>query len=367
MKLICDGLDLSDAINKVSRALPQKAVNPILEGIKITAKNNQVTLFGADAEISIQKTIKAEITEEGEILVPGKFLGEYVRKLTNQQIELFNNEKNQLRIKYGDNEGFIQLLDKTDYPYTVKEKGSDKITILQRDLKDTIEKTIFAVSQDDSRPVLKGCFMEFNGLCLTTVALDGYRMALNKKTLTEKTEYKKVIIPSRSLNEIAKLLESNDEQAQIYIDEKYSIFKLKDMEISTHMINGEYINYKQLLPEEYETNVVINKNQFEESLDRASLPSRQEKNNLVKLEIRESVMTIKGTSEMSNIKENVSISLKGKDLNIAFNARYIADCLRVLENEFVKINFTSSVSPSTITPCDSDDCLYLVLPVRLVG
>ena len=120
MKLICDGLDLSDAINKVSRALPQKAVNPILEGIKITAKNNQVTLFGADAEISIQKTIKAEITEEGEILVPGKFLGEYVRKLTNQQIELFNNEKNQLRIKYGDNEGFIQLLDKTDYPTDFK-------------------------------------------------------------------------------------------------------------------------------------------------------------------------------------------------------------------------------------------------------
>ena len=137
--------------------------------------------------------------------------------------------------------------------------------------------------------------------------------------------------------------------------------------MSTHLINGDFINYKQLLPDSYESNIVINKNQFEESLDRASLPSRQDKNNLVKLEMRENVLTISGTSEMSNVKENVTISLNGKDLMIAFNARYLADCLRVMQNEFIKMSFTSSVSPSIITPCDNDESIYLVLPVRLVG
>ena len=142
MKLICDGLDLSDAINKVSRALPQKAVNPVTEGIKLSAKGKKLTVFASDAEISIQKTVCAEIIEEGEILVPGRFVGEYVRKLTNQQIELFNNEKNQLRIKYGDNEGFIQLLEKAEYPYKEMEKCEDNIKIEQRYLKKTIEKML---------------------------------------------------------------------------------------------------------------------------------------------------------------------------------------------------------------------------------
>jgi len=367
MKLICDGLDLSDAINKVSRALPSKAVNPVMEGIKLTADGKKLTVFASDAEVSIQKTICAEIMEEGEIVVPGRFLGEYVRKLTNQQIELFNNEKHQLRIKYGESEGFIQLLEATEYPHTEMKKGEEKIEIEQRYLKNTIEKTIFAVSQDDSRPVLKGCLFEFEGKRLTTVALDGYRMAVDKKPLTSEVEYKKIIVPAKSLAEVSRMIDDNEEIAEIYLMDKYAVFKFGDAEVSTHLINGEYLNYKQLLPDNYETNIVVNKRDFEESLDRASLPSKQDKNNLVKLDIKENMMTISGTSEMSNVKENVTISLKGKDLNIAFNARYIADCLRVMENEFVKMNFTTSVSPSTITPCESDESVYLVLPVRLIG
>ena len=367
MKLICDGLDLSDAINKVSRALPQKAVNPVMEGIKLTAKGKKLTLFASDSEISIQKNVCADIIEEGEILVPGKFLGEYVRKLTNQKIELFNNERNQLRIRYGDSEGFVQLLKNSEYPYDQKEKGEQKIEIEQTNLKDAIEKTIFAVSQDDSRPVLKGCLMEFEGLRLTMVALDGYRMALNKKNLSKTTEYKKIIVPAKSLAEISRMVGEKEEIAEIYLMENYAVFKFEDTEVSTHLINGEYINYNQLLPENYETNVVVNKNEMEESLDRASLPSKQDKNNLVKLEIREGLMTISGTSEMSNVKENVPVSLKGKDLNIAFNARYLADCLRVIEKEFIQMNFTTSVSPSTIMPCESDESVYLVLPVRMMG
>ena len=184
MKLICEGLDLSDAINKVSRALPAKAVNPILEGILFSAKGTKLTVYASDTEISIKKTINAEIIEEGSILLPGRFIGEYMRKLSDQQIELFTNEKNQLRIKYGDSEGFVQVLDKNEYPFNEQGKGDYKVTIKQKDLKDAIEKTIFSVAQDDTRPVLKGCLMEFEGRRMTVVALDGYRLALVKKPLT---------------------------------------------------------------------------------------------------------------------------------------------------------------------------------------
>lgn len=367
MKLICEGIDLSDAINKASRALPAKAVNPVLEGVFLTAKGKTLTVYASDTEISIKKTINADIIEEGTALLPGRFFGEYMRKLSDQQVELFTNEKNQLRIKYGDSEGFVQLLDKTEYPFAEQEKGDYKVTILQKDIKDAIEKTIFSVAQDDTRPVLKGCLMELEGKRMTMVALDGYRLALIKKPLTEEIAAKNVIVPARSLYEASRLMDSQDKQAEIYVTGKRIVFDLQDAEVTAHLINGEFVNYRQILPDNYVTNLTVNKKLFEESLDRAGLASRQEKNNLIKLEVKEKVITISATSELSNVKENLAINLKGKDITIAFNAKYLADCLRVMENEFIKINFTSSVSSATITPCESDDCLYLVLPVRLVG
>ena len=283
MKLICEGLDLSDAINKGSRALPAKAVNPILEGILFSAKGTKLTVYASDTEISIKKTINAEIIEEGSILLPGRFIGEYMRKLSDQQIELFTNEKNQLRIKYGDSEGFVQVLDKNEYPFNEQGKGDYKVTINQKDLKDAIEKTIFSVAQDDTRPVLKGCLMEFEGRRMTVVALDGYRLALVKKPLTQEAEKKNIIVPARSLYEASRLMESQEDEAEMFVTDKQVVFDIKDTEVTARLINGEFVNYRQILPDNYVSNVVRNKKQFEESLDRASLPSRQEKNNLVKL------------------------------------------------------------------------------------
>lgn len=312
MKLICEGLDLSDAINKVSRALPAKAVNPILEGILFSAKGTKLTVYASDTEISIKKTINAEIIEEGSILLPGRFIGEYMRKLSDQQIELFTNEKNQLRIKYGDSEGFVQVLDKNEYPFDEQEKGDYKVKINQKDLKDAIEKTIFSVAQDDTRPVLKGCLMEFEGRRMTVVALDGYRLALVKKPLTQEAEKKNIIVPARSLYEASRLMESQEDEAEMFVTDKHVVFDIKDTEVTARLINGEFVNYRQILPDNYVSNVVINKKQFEESLDRASLPSRQEKNNLVKLEVKEKVITISGTSELSNIKENLNYYIPRK-------------------------------------------------------
>lgn len=367
MKLICDGLDLSDAINKVGRALPSKVINPVLEGIKLTAQDGKLTVFASDTELSVQRAIKAEIIEDGEVLVPGRFFSDYIKRLTDEQLELFTNEKNQLRIKYSDSEGFVQLLNGGDYPVFKEPENSQQTVILQRELKDSIEKTIIAVSDDESRPTLNGCLLEFDGFTLTTVALDGYRMAINKKPLEKESQHVKVIVPTRALNEIDRLLGDDEEVAAIKTEENLIFVDLGDTKVSSRLINGEFINYNQLLPQDFVTNIVVDTRRLENCLDRASLPSRQEKNNLVKFEIKENMLTIYGTSEMSNVKENINISLKGKDLNIAFNARFIADCLKVIKNEFIKMSFTSSISPSIITPCDTDESTYLVLPVRMVN
>ncbi|MBS1416623.1 MAG: DNA polymerase III subunit beta [Clostridia bacterium] len=367
MKLICDGLDLSDAISKVSKALPQRVVNPVLEGIKITAEGETLTLYATDSEFSVERKINAEIIEEGEILVPGRIFSDYIKKLTDEQIELSETEKNRLRIRYNESEGYLQCLDKEDYPDKTEINREKGFHILESELRDVIGKTQFSASTDDSRQILKGCLFEIEEYTLTVVALDGYRLALAKKALEQKCGKMSLVIPSRALSELSKLLGDGDRIARLFVEENLLVVEMENTTVSTRLLSGEYINYRQIIPEEFTTNVIINKQQFEAALDRASLLSRGEKNNLVKFDVKENIVCITGKSELGNIKENVSISLKGKDLNIAFNAKYISDCLRAMDNDFVKMNFTSSVAPCIITPCETDEYLYLVLPVRMVS
>lgn len=367
MKVICEGLDLSDAVLKVAKALPQKSINPILEGIKISAKDDTLTLSATDLDLSIEKKINADVLKEGEVVVPGKFFSEYVRKLNNEQIELNLNDEKQLIIKYTDSEGVIQCLNSDEYPAFERISGAEKFLIAEEELRDCINKVIFSVSTDDSRPILKGTLFEINEYTLTAIALDGYRLAMCKKPLEQPANQISAIVPARSLAEVSKLVEEGEKVATVYVERKYMMFELGGATITTRLLTGEFINYKQIIPNDFSTAMTINKVQFENALDRASILSRGDKNNLVKFDIKENLLCLTSNSEIGNIKENITISLKGKDLSIAFNARYISDCLKAMSNEFVKMSFTSSVTPCIVTPCETDEYLFLILPVRMVN
>ena len=243
MKLICDGLELSDAIGKVSKALPQRVVNPVLEGIKITAEGETLTLYATDSEFSVERKINAEIIEEGEILVPGRIFSDYIKKLTDEQIELSETEKNRLRIRYNESEGYLQCLDKDDYPDKADINREKGFHILESELKDVINKTLFSASTDDSRQILKGCLFEIDEYTLTVVALDGYRLALAKKALEQKSGRMSVVIPSRALNELSKLLGDGDKIARLFVEENLLVVEMENTTVSTRLLVGEYINY----------------------------------------------------------------------------------------------------------------------------
>ncbi len=367
MKVICDGLELSEAVMKVSKALPAKSLAPYLEGMKLVASNDTLTISATDTDLTIQNVINADVLDEGEVLVPGRFFSDYVKKLTNEQIQLTLSDK-QLLIKYTDSEGVIQCLDSTDYPIISRIDQGQKFLIEEDDLKDVINKVIFSVSTDDSRAILKGTLFEVDQYTLTAVALDGYRLALCRKPLATKAEQSiKAIVPARSLNEISKLLEDGSFIATVYIEKSYMLIDLGKTIVTTRLLSGDFINYKQIIPSEFKTIMKINKSLFENALDRASIMSRGDKNNLVKFDIKEGLLTIMSNSDIGNIKENITISIEGKDLVIAFNARYLADCLKVTENEQIKISFSDSVTPCIITPYETDEYLYLILPVRMAN
>lgn len=366
MKLICEGLDLSDAVLKVLRATAVRTTNPILEGIKLHASEDALTLSATDLEISIEKTIPADVKIPGDVVVPGKFFADFVKKLSNEQIELTLTDQNTLKIKYTDSEGYLQCLSADEFPIIKELVGPETITIGTDDLKNLIDKTIFSVAVDDARPILKGCLFEIENNQITSVALDGYRLAMVKTEVQSTAKKLSCIVPARSLNEISKLVSTENPTIDILISQNHLLVNDGSVKIITRLLEGEFINYRQVIPTTTTTTITVGKAQLEDGLDRASLLARMDKNNLVRFDIRDKVLTLTSASNIGNVTENITISLEGKDLAIAFNARYLSDCMHTINDEFIKINFTSQIAPCTICSAEEDKYLYLILPVRIV-
>ncbi|MGD9901481.1 MAG: DNA polymerase III subunit beta [Spirochaetales bacterium] len=364
MRVFCQGLDLSEAVLKVIKAASNRTTNPILEGIKITAEDNQLILVATDGELAIEKRIIADVKIEGETVVPGKFFSEYVRRLTNEQIELTLNEHNQLKIKYTDSEVFIACMNVLEFPNVQKIDSGEYFEIEQKELKDIINKTIFSVSLEDTRPVLKGCLFEIAENRLTSVALDGYRLALAQKPIKKTTAKTSIIVPGRSLNEMSKLLEDSEQSVKVYLQKNYLMLEIDTTKIITRLLDGDFINYKQILPTQFSSIVTINRFQLEEALERASILARVSSDNSVKFNIKDNLLTLEARSEIGNVEENITIALEGQDLQISFDARFYKEALRVTDDEFLKLCFTTSINPCVIKPNEGNEYLFLILPLK---
>lgn len=363
MKFRCDGLELSEAISVVSKAISNKTTSQILEGIKMVCLEDKLILSATDLEMSVEKTIRAEVDNAGETVVPGRLFGEYIKKLTNEQIECELNEKNQLRIAYTDSEGCLQCMEISEFPQIKEVEKDNFFEISKEDFKNLINNVYYAIAQDDSRPILKGILIETTGNNIRAVAVDGCRLSVANKTLINTTSDFKIIIPGKNINEIVKMMD-NEGSIKVYVHSNNIMVDLGDTIVVNRLIDGQFINYKQIIPRDFSTVVTINKEQLEDAIDRASVLSRIDKNNLVKFDIKEKNLMLTSNNEIGNTKENITVGVKGNDLNISFNSKYFSDCLRVIDNTYVKMNLNSAIQPCVITPCEGDDFIFLILPVK---
>lgn len=368
MKLICDGFELSEAVNKVMKATAIRSTNPILEGIKLKAEDDELILSATDLELSIEKKIKADVKIEGETVVAGRFFAELIKKLNNEKIEITKNEnENTIRIKYTDSEGLIQTMPVSEFPEIKKIESPEYVTLKECDLKQLINMTIFSAAYDDSRPILKGILIEVENNKINAVALDGYRMALCTKSVINATANLSFVVPARCLSEVSKILGDSDNEVSILVQKNYILINIDETKIITRLLDGDFINYKQVVPVNTNTVVTISKKYLEETVERTSLLARLNKNNLVTFNISETLMLVSSTSDMGNIKEKIAVNTKGKEIVVAFNARYFSECLKNITDEYININFTSPIAPCTITATENSEYLYLILPVRIVN
>ena len=366
MRLYCEGMELSNAVMTVIKATSTKTTNPILEGIKLKAESDSLVLSATDGELAIEKKIPADVKLGGEIVVPGKLFGEFVKKLDNEQIELFLDEHNQLNLKYTDSVVHIQCQSAEEFPNIQQIENAQFFEVNQADFKDIIDKTVFSVAQDDTRPILKGCLLEEDGKTITSVALDGFRLAIANKPIIESSAPCSIIAPSRSLIEISKLLTGTD-KVRVFVQTNYLSLQIDGTKIVSRCLGtkDDFINYKQIIPSSFATSVIISKSQLLGALERASILSHIGGENSVKFLIEGNLMTVSAKSEAGDVTEKITISLDGEDLNIAFNINFFMDCLRNIAEDYVVLKFNGQVNPCFIVPNnDKQEYTYLVSPIR---
>ncbi|MBP5467215.1 MAG: DNA polymerase III subunit beta [Clostridia bacterium] len=364
MKLICDGLDLSDAVLKVSKALAAKTANPVLEGIKISAKNDALTLTATDTELTIEKTVKAEVLMEGETVVVGKYFVDFAKKLEKEQVELSCLYDGQLQIKYSDSESELQVYPVANFPIIKKDGEENFFEISPAEFKDVVEKTVLSCSNDDSRPILKGVLFELNDNSLTCVALDGFRMSVIKKEVAASGTFK-AIIPARTLMEITRLIEKDEGTLKVYIQKNSLFLQVESTVIVSRLIEGEFVKYGHILPTNFANTFTVEKETLLNSLERATIVAKNDRYNVIRFDIKENVMTVSAKSEVGFVNENVNINLEGKDMVIAFNGKFLSEYLRIIKDEFIRFKLNSSIDPCILTPAGKDDFIYLVLPVSI--
>ncbi len=369
MKIICEKDKILKALNSVTKAVASKTTMPILEGILIQTNENEVKLTTYDLEIGIEYIIECEVKEQGATVVNAIMFSEIIRKLPDTEINIELNEKNLLVIECEGSLYKLATMNPTEFPELPQINIENSIEIEQNALKDMIRKTIFAVSTEENRPIFTGCLFEISNNKLNLVAVDGFRLAWKSRFLQSKINDFTAVIPGRTLNEINKIILDSFDTIKIGVAKNQALFEMENCKIVTRLLDGEFLNYSSVIPENWETRIRVNKDIIQNCFERISLISsssiEKEKKYPVKVMIDIGKVTISCTNQTGDAKEEIYVSTEGKNLEVGFNPKYFLDALRAIDDEEVFIDFGTSISPCIIRPVDDGDYIYMILPIRL--
>ena len=369
MKFTCYKETIIKAINSVVKGVASKTTMPILEGILIQTNDNEIKLTTYDLEIGIEYIMECDVKEQGNTVVNAIMFSEIIRKLPDTEIEITLNDKNLLEIECEGSHYKLATMNPEEFPELPKIEIENSIELEQNNLKNMIRKTIFAVSTEESRPIFTGCLFETENNKLNVVAVDGFRLALRSIFLKTKTNDFNAVIPGKTLNEVNKILSDSFEPIKIGVAKNQALFEMDNCKIVTRIIDGEFLNYKNVIPSNWETRIRVNKNNFQDCFERISLISsssiEKEKKYPVKVNVDIGKVTISCTNQTGDAKEELFVSTEGKNLEAGFNPKYFLDSLKSIDDEEVYVEFGTSISPCLVKSVENNDYVYMILPIRL--
>ena len=369
MKIVCEKEKILKAINSVTKAVATKTTMPILEGILIQTNDKEVKFTTYDLEIGIEYIIDANVEEQGSTVVNAIMFSEIIRKLPDTDIKISINEKNLLVIECEGSLYKLATMNPDEFPELPKINVENSVEIEQNTLKEMVRKTIFAVSGEENRPIFTGCLFEIKNNKLNVVAVDGFRLAWKSKFLQSSVNDFSAVIPGRTLNEVNKIILDSFDMVKIGVSKNQALFEMENCKLVTRLLDGEFLNYNSVIPENWQTRARVNKNSLQNCFERISLISassiEKEKKYPVKLSVEIGKMIISCTNQTGDAKEEMFISTEGQNLEVAFNPKYFLDALRAIDDEEINVDFGSSISPCIIRPVDDGDYIYMILPIRL--
>ena len=367
MKLNCQREALLNAINITSKAVSGRTTLPILECILIRADENGLKLTANNMELAIESAaIESEIEETGSIALDSRFFSDIIRKVNGETVSLSTDDKNTATITCGKSEFKISGQNGEDFPPIPSIEKNIKFIAGQNDLRNLIRQTIFSISMDESKPILTGELIEIEDNMISAVSVDGYRISYKQAELIQSVGNQRAIVPGTSLGEISKILSSDEEdKAVLYFTDNHIMLDVNGNIVVSRLIQGEFIKYQQSFTNDYKIYTKINKEEMLNSLERASLVSRDSRKIPVKLDISGKKIIITSNAETSTSYEEVSAEIDGDNLSIAFNPKYLIDALKAIDDEELFMLFNTPLSPCVFKPLEGESYKYLVLPLRL--
>lgn len=369
MKFSINGGDLINAFKIMGSAVNDKGANPIMGCIKITAQKEDdekemIELATTNGETSIKAVLNGEVLDKGETIVEFATLNAILKGLENETLFFIKEDnQNQIKINYGTSNIALQSIN-DEFPTYNKKNEKALFNIKSQDFKSLLNLASVAVSTDDSRPILKGVLLETNSEYLKGVSVDGFRLVVNKCDAEILTPNEKVVVPSNGISAVSKLLEQNDNNIQVCTTDSLIIFKVNEYEICSRLLIGDFIEYAKIIPKEYNTSFIVEKGQLLNILQRVFQISKKTGNNMVCFDISKDSLHISANAESGSIDESLQAKVEGTDVSIAFNAKFIIEFLKAVNDNLVKVSLNNPYSPCIITSAEKGTYIYLVLPVR---
>ncbi len=373
MRLVCHKTVLAEIINTVQKAVSSKAVMPILECIKIDASNDgKIKVTANNLDLCIEYNCECEVKEGGSIALSSRMFGDIIRRLPDEDVDIeVNTSNNVTTIKCGKSEFNIQGLNALEYPAVPEVSEVYRLSLKQGVLKNMIKKTIFAVSQNESkRPILTGSLFEVDTGVLSVVSTDSYRLAIIKEVVDASLEPKSFVIPGFTLREVLKVLKDGDETVDLIVSDRYAMFDFGEFNVTTRLLEGKYINYRPVLQTPNAIYVNATARDLADSLERAALiinddmSAKAEKLPVI-LNITSDKIEITCMTSRGKVYDAVEVSASGEDLEIGFNHKLLLDALRACEDDEIKMEFSNPRSSCFIRSRNDDSYTFMILPVRL--
>ncbi|OQA04989.1 MAG: DNA polymerase III subunit beta [bacterium ADurb.Bin400] len=360
--------NFAKGLNQVSRVVASRTTLPVLGNILIVAKKGKITFSATDLEVGITTHVAGKVEEDGEITIPARLLLDFISNNTDETIELVLVDT-KIHLKSEHYEANISGISAEEFP-TIPNPPEDVFCSLKRsDFVDAIKKVAIAPANDETRPVLAGIYFHFNGKVLTMAATDSYRLAEKKVNLESSIPEKKLIVPSRTMTEVLRLLSAleNIEEIALSSTENQVFFQIGETHLVSRVIEGAFPNYSQIIPSGYKVLAKEDYREFLAALKMTSLFAKDAANNIKIKTTDQNLIISSAHAQSGDATSKVSAEVSGNDMEIAFNARYLLDALQAVSSKAVTLKLNDSSSAAVLEFDQDKNYLYIIMPLKIEG